>query len=138
MIKKIIFLSIMFISFTAMHGMEDSKYALHEAANEGDICLVEKLLKQGANVNAIDESGNTPLHKAAKNIKKDMVELLVNNKADINIENGEGKRPIDIVHGYIMSANFYIINFGRNKVYVGDEEDIRYIFCILQKKHENS
>ena len=37
---------------------------LHIAVHEGHITIVERLVGFGANVNATDEPGNTPLHLA--------------------------------------------------------------------------
>ena len=38
---------------------------LHEAAEKSDLEEAERLLAEGAEINAKDESGNTPLHAAA-------------------------------------------------------------------------
>src|SRR3954462_9648784 len=48
--------------FSLAHGAETP---LHEAVEKGDRKLVERLLKEGADVNARTTSGETPLHYAA-------------------------------------------------------------------------
>ena len=51
------------------------------------------LLAEGANVNAADD-GATPLHLAAVNDRKNVVELLLANKADVNAKDYEGQTPL--------------------------------------------
>jgi ankyrin repeat protein len=53
------------------------------------------LLYKGANINVQDESGNTPLHYAAANGKKDMVALLLENQADPTTVNTKEQKAID-------------------------------------------
>ena len=50
---------------------------LHRAARSGDLGAVRLLLDQGADVNAKGILGDTPLHRAAKEGKKDVAELLI-------------------------------------------------------------
>jgi len=39
---------------------------LHDAARDGDLAQVEKLVEQGEDVNSKDQNKFTPLHKAAQ------------------------------------------------------------------------
>lgn len=69
------------------------------------IIILEELLKRGYNVNNIHNEG-TPLHYAIKNgfYKVDnnyeIVVFLVENKADVNIKNKEGKTCLDLIKEY--------------------------------------
>jgi cytohesin len=54
---------------------------LIEAAEKGALDLVDKLILQGANVNARNESGETPLHLATN---RKLAELLIAKGADVN------------------------------------------------------
>jgi ankyrin repeat protein len=65
------------------------------------------LVKKKVQVNSRDRFLNTPLHYAAqvKGDKCDIVALLIDNGADINIENGRGESPLFLA---IVSGNLNI------------------------------
>ncbi|XP_027190223.1 uncharacterized protein [Cicer arietinum] len=60
---------------------------LHRAACYGDIHIVEKLLKEGYDVNGFDEHGYTPLMLAARKNCGEMCKLLISYGAKCEIEN---------------------------------------------------
>lgn len=67
--------------------------------------LLQLLLKYGANPNARNSSGNTPLHRACSNGYFAIVRLLVKSRANINAVNENSKyqtirTPIDIAEQY--------------------------------------
>ena len=55
--------------------------------------MVALLASKGANVNG--SGGTSPLHKAASTGKKEIVEILLANKANINISIAFGDTPLD-------------------------------------------
>lgn len=57
---------------------------LFGASWSGDVTAAAKAIKEGADVNAVDFRNNTPLWIAAHKGHDGVVELLLNNKADIN------------------------------------------------------
>jgi serine/threonine-protein kinase TNNI3K len=70
---------------------------LHKAAFDGNAERVKELLKKGADPNARDKYGWTPLHKAASRCSVDVVKLLLERKpkrADPNIKNKYGTTPL--------------------------------------------
>ncbi|MEG4228888.1 ankyrin repeat domain-containing protein [Microcoleus sp. N9_B2] len=94
---------------------------LHNAAKIGFKELVQQLIKDGANVairddyrrtplhyaatkevaallmldiNAIDQSGDTPLHLAVDRGSQDIAELLIANGARVNVRNAKGQTPL--------------------------------------------
>ncbi|MDP7178953.1 MAG: ankyrin repeat domain-containing protein, partial [Verrucomicrobiota bacterium] len=50
---------------------------IHDAAEEGDLAGVQAELDKGANVNAKNQNGATPLHRAAWFGHKEIVQLLI-------------------------------------------------------------
>ncbi|CAN9208702.1 unnamed protein product [Alternaria alternata] len=60
------------------------------------LIILDKLIGEGANVNAEDYSGSTPLHEAAKLGSSVMVSGLLEYGATINVQNRQGKTPLDL------------------------------------------
>ena len=58
---------------------------LVDACHMGDIETVRDLIKRGADINARDSSGNTPLGYAAMAGNSDIYELLIKNGADFDL-----------------------------------------------------
>ena len=57
--------------------------------------LISLLIKYGANVNTVSKYGESALYYASKHGHKDIVSLLINNGADVNIGNADGNnQPI--------------------------------------------
>jgi len=70
--------------------------ALIDAAADGNIEVVKQLLAAGANVNAKNKWGGTPLHWAARGGHKEIVELLIAKGANVNAKNDEDGTPLHL------------------------------------------
>jgi len=70
------------------------KTPLHEAAIKGDERLVEKLLRGGADPNAVDREGYTPLHWAVGMEHPEVVAILLKHGALTSVRDNEGKTPL--------------------------------------------
>ena len=68
--------------------------ALHSAAYDGKLKIMEALINAGANVNKRNKEDETPLHKATWNRKTDAVQLLISSGAQINVANDKGNTPL--------------------------------------------
>lgn len=78
---------------------------LHMAAASGHVHNAVLLIELGADVNAVDDSNNTPLHSAVRNLgtnrkefknAEELVRTLIRKGADINLTNEEMKSAHDI------------------------------------------
>ena len=75
-------------------GESASDISIHDAAHTGNIEAVKKHLASGADLNAKDSEGGTPLHHAAWNGHKEVAELLIEKAADVNAL-GDNGTPLD-------------------------------------------
>jgi len=70
-------------------------FSIHIAAEAGYIEAVKQHLAAGADVNAKEDDGWTPLQFAAKYGHKEVAELLIAKGADVNAKTNEGYTPLD-------------------------------------------
>jgi len=68
---------------------------LHYAALWGHIDTATALIESGAEMDAVDDNGNTPLHIAVDEGHISVIEFLVG-KGAAQVANGEGKEPKDL------------------------------------------
>ena len=84
-------------------GNPEADRALPKAAEAGNIEAVKQYIAGGADVNAKDEYGGTPLFNAAVNGHTETAELLIAEGADVNAPAKYGLTPLDVV---IQSSTF--------------------------------
>jgi ankyrin repeat protein len=86
---------------------------IHDAAANGDLEKVKALLKDNPDlVSSKDNTSWQPMHWAAYNGHKDMVELLLANKADINAKDKNGMSALGLAagKGHMDVANLLIVD----------------------------
>ena len=67
---------------------------LHSASKSGNMELVRLLIQEGADVNAQDEDGESPLHGAmARSDNYNVARILIDNGADLSSKAVDGKTP---------------------------------------------
>jgi len=76
--------------------------SIHDAARDGNIEVVKQHIaaKLGADVNAKDKLGRTPLHLATQGDHKEITELLIAEGADVNAKHEEGWTPLHLAALY--------------------------------------
>jgi ankyrin repeat protein len=79
---------------------------LHDAATQGDVPQVAKLLDGGANASEPDAAGEPPLLLAALKGHVEVVALLLDRGADINIRN---KRGLTALHAAAYAGNLPVV-----------------------------
>ena len=72
---------------------------IHDAAGaggrKGNIEAVKQYLAAGTDVDAKDKYGRTPLHYAAGHGHKEITEILITKRADVNAKTNDGFTPLD-------------------------------------------
>ncbi|MEN6333061.1 MAG: serpin family protein [Phycisphaerales bacterium] len=84
------------------------KTVLHEAGQFDRVDVARALLAHGADVNAKDEDGDTPLHASLSHWSgAGIAEMLVLAGADVGAKNNEGKTPLHlaVVNYYAYAVN---------------------------------
>jgi ankyrin repeat protein len=79
---------------------------LHWAAQAGDVEAITRLVAAGADVNARDKHGNTPLKYASAEPVPDAVRKLIELGADVNLGDDRGFTPLHCAaaHGFYAEA----------------------------------
>ena len=109
-----------FLFFFVLESMDarraedgEQKYRwLHCAAIQGYDDAVEVLIRDGADVNAVDECNETPIHCAAENGHVDVAKVLIQNGADVNAVDENNRTPLHFAaeNGHVDVAKVLIQN----------------------------
>jgi hypothetical protein len=80
-------------------GCRDRNADLFAACQAGDVDRIKILLDRGADVNARNRNGETPIMVAAGLLYPDAVRLLIARGADVNAENSRGDTALAVALG---------------------------------------
>ena len=87
-----IYFSVKLICFFFLQGWQE----VHQACRNGLVAHLEQLLYYGAELNARNASGNTPLHVCAVNNQESCARTLLFRGADKNALNFAGQTPYQV------------------------------------------
>jgi ankyrin repeat protein len=65
--------------------------ALNAAFDKGEVEIALALLQRGADINALDISGESSLYRATRDGDRTLVKLLLEHQADVNVHTGNGR-----------------------------------------------
>ena len=101
---------------------------LFQSAFEGNLEAVTNLVRQGANVNAMDEITKcAPIHLATHTGKIEVIKFLIENKADINApDKTSDSTPLHIVSG---GGGFLLIGGGAINLVVTNFAFLGNVLC---------
>ncbi|ODM92373.1 Protein phosphatase 1 regulatory subunit 12B [Orchesella cincta] len=106
------------------------KCIFQAACASNDKGQVARMIKEGYDINAVDEDGITALHQACIEDNFDMVEFLLENGADVNISDNEGWTPLHAVATccYVSIAKL-LMEHGANVVALNNDCSIPLDIC---------
>ncbi|MGD8787012.1 MAG: ankyrin repeat domain-containing protein, partial [Phycisphaerales bacterium] len=81
-------------------ALREANESLRQAVVMGNADQVRSLLSEGADINARDRIGGTPLHTAVQNRNLELIELLLDEGADIDARNNSGQTPLHLAVNY--------------------------------------
>ena len=88
------------VALLAGNASAEDLAGLHWAARHNDTAIMKELLASGADVNAKDDIGWTPLHRAAWSDSVEAARILIANGADIKVKSKRGDTPLDTATEY--------------------------------------
>jgi ankyrin repeat protein len=86
--------------YSLLEVVTGKKRAFRDAAESGDLALVQQLVQQGQHVDSKSDYGSTALHKAALGGHIHVVEFLLAHGADVNARHTGGLTPLEEAEGH--------------------------------------
>jgi ankyrin repeat protein len=110
------------------------------SAHSGNLSMVELLIEVGADVNAGDKLGWTPLSKAVYNPElnrgfADVVQVLIEARANIEAPIGFGVRPLMLAAGYGETAVVEILLKAGAEILARNEGGYTALMMVKQKHY---
>lgn len=87
---------LLIIMLTGCMSLHQKNATLLRYSATGDSAKVNEMIEKGADVNARDRFGDTPLHLAIKNRHPDTATLLIQRGANINVAGALGDTPLHV------------------------------------------
>ena len=97
---------------------------LHDIIDRRNYALCEKLITEGIDISTKDSEGNFPLHVAAQVNDVDIINLLIENKVDVNAKNNAQQTALDLAahngckEAFDILCKLYDDDNSANRLYV--------------------
>jgi hypothetical protein len=100
---------------TIVNAPDDQGRTLLMLTKDNDLEIARIAIEAGADVNAQDLNGDTPLHHAARYNCRKIAELLVSQKANVDAKNSYGDTPLHLaVEWRNKDFAYYLVRLGAN------------------------
>lgn len=109
---------------TGGHG----RVTIHSAASTGDVGALERLVKEGIDVNRLDVQGQTALHAAANAGQWAAARWLVAHGANVNLADGKGTTALSVAIGQAYEAH---VNLSRMRNAAAIESRYKVVMSLL-------
>jgi len=118
------------INYTNSSGQTPLMFVLlhHDILSNNIIKCIEILISNGANINEIDDNGNTILFRIVRNLKTNKIKILLDKKADPNIPNLLGMTVIDYIKHFEMVNYYKLFNIVSPIVQAFENNDFLKVF----------
>lgn len=125
----------MLASCSGAAGTKALFIALQENSGLGEI---EKQLKRGADVNALEEHGLTPLqYAAAKNMHVDIIKALIEAGSDVNAADSNGRTPLDYSGSSTLNS-IILIEAGAEVTHINESRRQALLFDAIDASYPNT
>ena len=116
-----------------IHPRENGKTPLHLATDEGHPATVQLLLSYGADVDAVDEDGNTSLHmlcsrnpeeRSSVDIATQIYNALLSAHSQVNLQNKQGCTPLHLaLDAHSVDLSTLLLQSGADPLLRNNEGD---------------
>ncbi|XP_063166830.1 ankyrin repeat domain-containing protein 53 [Candoia aspera] len=84
------------VNLASLRGWRSIHLVLGRESKGMSLECLQYLLSKGADVNVQNQSGVSPLHKAASEGREDCLQVLIEAGGDVHAQDNEGQKPIDL------------------------------------------